>query len=386
MAGRAVITPLVELERGVQKERTLFAYVGSLTGQPGGSAHEAPLSVFHVDAGLFTLVQRVTQLQSPTYLATHPKRHVLYAAERHWPPLGPHPAGDGSMTSFEIHPAEGHLTPLNSQACATTAHISVHPDGRYVFAAMHRACQVAAFLLNDDGSVDEVRSARRHQGRGPRSPIQDRPFPHSVYPDPSGKRLFSCDLGIDRVMVYDFDEAAGSLEPAYHPYGQLSSGSGPRHLSFHPNGRFVYVVSELASTISIFRYDSESAALSIAQTISTLPENFEGKNAAAHVLVHPSGRFVYASNRGHNTMAVFAVHNSDGRLSLLRHEPTMGRLPHDFTIDETGKVLVVVNRGSGNVVSFRIDQEGGRLEPTGYFEGLPDPFCVVLRPEEPHAT
>ena len=358
----------------------MFVYVGAMTGQPGTADTPAALSVFDLDAasGRLQLVQTLADLHSPTYLAVHPHLPILYAAERHWPPMGPESPGTGSIATLAIDPADGHLTRAARQASPGAAHLNAHPSGRYLFAALNRAFQVGVFRIGEDGQVGELCSVVRHEGRGPKSPNQDRAFPHSTWMDPTGKRLLCCDLGIDRVMVYDFDAGTGQLQPSAYPFAQVSSGSGPRHLSIHPSGQFVYVLSELASTVAVFRYDAESSALSIVQTASLLPDGFDGESTAAQIIVHPSGRFLYASNRGHDSIVSFAIDERTGKLRLLGHEPSLGEQPHNFTIDRAGKLLLLVNRRSGNLVGFHINRVSGALTPTGHSENVESPACVVL--------
>jgi 6-phosphogluconolactonase len=254
----------------------------------------------------------------------------------------------------------------------------VHPDGRWLFAAMNRAGLVGVFPLGADGEVGSPVCSVQHEGRGPKSPNQDRAFPHSTWLDHDRKRLFVCDLALDRVMVYDFDDSSGQLTPAERPFAQISSGAGPRHLAFHPAGHFVYVLNELDSTISAFAYDAASARLTIVQTVSALPDDFAGQSAAAQIQVHPSGRWLYASNRGHDSIAMFAIDQATGRLRLVGHEPSLGERPHNFTLDPDGQLMVVANQRSGQVASFHVDEETGALRPAHAF-AVTAPVCVVLR-------
>jgi 6-phosphogluconolactonase len=360
----------------------VFAYVGSITGDPT-SAQSAPgISVLQVEptSGRLSCVQSVSGLPSPTYLALHPDRPLLYAGERDWPPMGAHSPGTGAITTFSVNPADGHLALQARRATGGPAHLNVHPSGRFVLAALNRVQQVGVFPVQPDGSTGEACALVLHEGRGPRSPNQDRAFPHSCWFDAGARRVLCCDLALDRVLVYELDPASGQLQPARpFPFAQVGSGAGPRHLAVHPTGRFVYVLNELDSTICVFRYEAESAALAIVQTVSLLPDGFAGQSAAAQILVHPNGRYLYASNRGHDSIVLFAIQPETGTLRLMDHVPSGGDRPHNFTIDVGGTLMLVANQRSNTVVSFSIDPETGQLTPTGESITVQSPTCVVLR-------
>ena len=237
--------------------------------------------------------------------------------------------------------------------------------------------------ISDDGRLGAATQIVQHEGRGPDPARQDGPHAHFVLPDVSGRLLMVCDLGIDRVQIYRLDQAASTLEPAAQPYAQVSSGAGPRHLAFHLSGRHVYVINELDSTISAFACDPDSGTMRIVQTVATLPDGFAGTSHTAQILVHPSGRFVYGSNRGHDSIAIFAVDPASGRLSLVGHEPSGGQTPRNFTIDPAGELLLAANQQSGTIVTFRIDGTSGRLTPTGHTFETPSPVCLVCASREP---
>ena len=186
------------------------------------------------------------------------------------------------------------------------------------------------------------------------------------------------DLGLDKVMVYRFDPAGGKLLPHDPPAACVAPGAGPRHLAFHPAGRFAYVINEMASTVTAFAYDAPRGVLTEDQTLSTLPPGFHGRSWTAEVRVHPSGRFLYGSNRGHDSIAVFAIDAQTGRLTVIAHEPTQGRTPRHFAIAPTGDWLLAANQDSDTLVVFRIDLQTGRLTPTGSQATAPSPVCVVF--------
>ena len=328
-------------------------------------------------SGALELRQQVRGLHSPTYLALHPRLPVLYAGERHWPPMGAPSPGSGAITTFAVEAQDGTLTQMGTVPTGGAAHLNVHPDGRFVVAPMNRRRTVCVFPLEDDGRVGAACAEVQHVGRGPVSPNQDGAFPHSCWFDTAGRRVLCCDLGQDRVLVYDFDPSTGNLKAAEWEFGQVSSGAGPRHLAFHPDGQMAYVLNELDSTISVFAYDPPSGKLSILQTVSTLPQDFDGKSAAAQILVHHRAGVLYASNRGHDNIAIFAI-APDGRLRLQDHVPSGGERPHNFTVDPTANIMLVANQRSNRLSAFTVDAHTGALTPTAHALEIPSPVCVVV--------
>jgi 6-phosphogluconolactonase len=380
--------------------RALFVYVGAITAtyaepkpplylrpepvpREGNMGEEkAGINVYDLDTttGALRHVQAVSGLRNPTYLACHPTLPLLYAAERETTTWGPIETIAGAIATFEIG-GDGQLT-LRDRVVAPGGgtYISVHPAGRYLFTAMPGPRSVAVFPVDETGRVGPPTDVQQHHGpAGVNRITSGYAFPHSVRPDITGARVLSCDMGLDRVMVYDLDAESGRLRAAPHPYAQLSSGAGPRHLWIHPSNRFVYTVNEIDSTVSCFAYDFESSAMRIVETVRTRPDDFVGHNSGAQVVVHPSGRFVYSSNRGHNSIAIFSLDEDSGRHRLIGLEPTQGDTPRNFNISPSGDFLVVANVGSHNVVSFRLDQASGKLEPTGHYVTTPMPVCVLFR-------
>ncbi|HLG70594.1 MAG TPA: lactonase family protein [Chloroflexota bacterium] len=356
-----------------------FVYVGTFTGGLLGGEPAEGIYVYEMEpsSGALTHVQTVGGLSSPSYLALHPTLPMLFTVEREW---SPEETNVGALTAFRIDPGSGKLTLAGRERSGGDypAHVSVHPSGRFAFTANPRDWRVAALPLNDEGLPEPASSIMRHGGRGPKA-RQPAPYPHSSWPDHTGKWLLACDLGIDRVMIYRFDEVTGQLEPADFPYAQVSSGAGARHLAFHPNNRVVYVLNELDATLSVFSFDPETGILDTLQTVDNLPPDYDGRRSGAHVLVHPSGRFVYASSRGHDSLAVYAVTEATGRPRFLEHVSTQGRTPRNFNLSPNAGLMLVANQhGSGSVVSFRVEDGGARLVPTGASTTMPSPVCVVF--------
>jgi 6-phosphogluconolactonase len=377
----------------------MFVYVGAITATPHSPRpplylRPAPLpregnmgdenegiAVFELDmhSGELSHRQAVRGLRNPTFLALHPTLPVLYAGERETTTWGPVETMAGLMTSLTIGP-DGHLTLLDRQAAPGGAtYVSIHPSGSHLFTAMPSNGCVVAFPVGADGRVGPPSALVQHAGRGVNTITMERSFPHCVLTDVSGKRVFACDMGLDRLMVYDFNVDDGRLVASPHPYAQLSSGAGPRHVTVHPTNRFIYTVNELDSTVSGFRYDADSSAMRIIATVSSIPDGFEGFNSGSQILVHPSGRFLYSSNRGHNSIAVFSIDQETGRHRLIGAESSQGNVPRNFNIDPSGELLLVANVDSSNLVSFRIDQASGALTPTGYSVSTPNPLCIMFR-------
>jgi 6-phosphogluconolactonase len=236
---------------------------------------------------------------------------------------------------------------------------------------------VAAFPIQADGSLGERRGFRQHSGSGPNPNRQKGPHAHSIYVDPSNRFALAVDLGIDRVRIYRLTEDADLLEND-PPEGALAGGAGPRHLAFHPEKDFVYVINELDSTVTAFAFDTGTGSLREAQTISTLPQGFSGTNWPAEVLAHPSGRFLYGSNRGHDSLVIYRIADN-GLLELLGHEPTGGRNPRNFGIDPTGRFLFAAHQDSHDIVAFAIDPGTGLLTPTGETYSVNMAVCVRFR-------
>jgi 6-phosphogluconolactonase len=241
---------------------------------------------------------------------------------------------------------------------------------------------LAVFPILGDGSLAKATAFVQHKGASVNPQRQEGPHVHSVYMSPDNRFVISADLGLDEVFVYRFDPGKGMLTPNIPPSATVSSGAGPRHFAFTPNGKFGYVIDEIQSTITPFGYEAAKGALDVLQPVSTLPPDYKGESTGAEVAVHPSGKFLYASNRGLDTIAVFSINSKKGTLTLLAQVPTLGKTPRSFTIDPTGAYLFAANQDSDNVVQFRINPITGLLSPTGQVLQAPSPVCVTFLPLE----
>jgi len=355
-----------------QEDNRVIVYVGTYTG-PGKAEG---IGVFRMDqaTGALTHLQTLSGVDNPSFLALHPNGRSLYAANE----SGDADGGPG-ISAFAVDQETHTLMPLNRQPAHGTSpcYVSLDSAGRSVLLANYGNGTVSVYPVQEDGSLDEASHVVQHVGGGS-TRRQAGPHAHSIVMDPAGKYVLSADLGCDRIFVYLLQD--GRLSPNDVPYAQISSGAGPRHIAFHPNGRFVFVNGEIDSTVSAFAYDAERGALQVVDTRSTLPAGFSGNNSTAQVAVHPNGRFVYVSNRGHHSIAIFAIDPDQGTLRPLGHESTQGKTPRNFNLDPSGTFLLAANQDSGTIVSFRIDGQTGQLAATGQVTEIPAPVCVLFSP------
>jgi 6-phosphogluconolactonase len=270
---------------------------------------------------------------------------------------------------------------LNRQPArgAAPCHLVVDRAGKNVLVANYSGGNVAVLPIQSDGRLAEATGFVQHKGSGANPRRQEAPHAHSINLDAANRFAVVADLGLDRVMVYRFDGGAGTLTPNDPPSASVEPGSGPRHFAFHPNGRNAYVINEITRTVTAFSYDPRKGALTPFQTISTLPQGAPARGSTAEVQVHPSGKFLYGSNRGHDSIAVFTI-GPDGRLTFVEAESTQGKTPRNFGIDPTGTFLLAANQGTDSIVVFRIDAKTGKLTPTGHKADVPTPVCVKVVP------
>jgi 6-phosphogluconolactonase len=260
---------------------------------------------------------------------------------------------------------------------AGPCHLNVHPSGRLLFAANYVSGSLAVISVREDGSLEPAAQLIQHTGTpGPVADRQEGPHAHCVALDPTGRYVLAADLGLDQVLVYRIDLDGRRLAPADPPAVAMAPGAGPRHIAFHPDGRWLYVTGELDSTLTVFSWDAERGRLEHVQVIGTLPAGWTGTNYPAEVAVAPSGRFVYMSNRGHDSIASFAADPATGKLTSAGHQPTQGSFPRHFALDPSGAFMVAANQDGDNVVVFRVDGETGQLTPTGHAVTVPMPVCV----------
>ena len=313
---------------------------------------------------------------NPSFLTLAPDKSCLYAVNEITGGKGPH----GTVSAFAIDPLTRHLTYLNQQSTHGLApcYASIEPQGRYCLVANYETGSVSVLPVQTDGRLGEATDTAQFSGSGPNPERQEGPHAHMVVPSPDRSFILAIDLGTDRLMAFHLDMEQGRLMPAAPPWTQMPPGSGPRHMAFHPHMPFSYVINELQSTVTVFHSADGWGAFEAVQTISTLPDDFKGPNLGAEIKIAPSGRFVYASNRGDNSLAIYAVDQKTGKLSLVGHQSSQGIGPRDFTIDPSGGLLLVANQDTDTVVTFWINQDTGRLTATGYVAAVPTPVCLQL--------
>ena len=319
---------------------------------------------------------------NPSFLALHPNGRFLYAVGERGDFQG---EKTGAVSAFAIDPDSGDLRLLNQRPSlgAGPCHLVVDGSGRSVLVANYGSGTVAALPVGDDGRLGEPASVQAHTGTGPNERRQEGPHAHGIALDAEERRAVVADLGADRLFVYGFEAATGALTPSDPPAVALVPGAGPRHVAFDLRGELLYSINELDSTVTVLRYDAATGGLESVQAISTLPDDFEGESWTAELEVSPDGRFLYGSNRGHDSLAVFAVDPTSGRLSAVGHVPTGGRWPRHFSIDPSGRWLLAANQHSESVVVFRLDPESGMPSPVGETVPVPTPVCVLPVPPAP---
>jgi 6-phosphogluconolactonase len=355
-----------------QTTRSLTLYIGTYT-----SGKSEGIYIYRMNAisGELKYSNTIKRVIDPSFLAIDPKRRFLYAVNE-LAEFGGKPGG--ALSAFSIDPKTGDLNLLNQQTSLGGApcYVTLDATRRFVLVANYTGGNVSVLPVLRDGSLGTATDMVQHQGSGTNKERQEAPHAHCVVLDRSNRYAFVADLGLDKVMIYNFDAKAGKLIPAKQPWAQLKPGAGPRHFVFHPNGRYAYVINELDSTLTAFSYDEINGTLRSMQTVSALPTDFSRNNDCADLHVSPSGKFLYGSNRGHNSIVAFAINESTGKLTYLEHAATQGKTPRNFAVDPNGRFLLVANQESDSVVTFRIDQVTGRLKPTGHMAEVPTPVCL----------
>jgi len=316
------------------------------------------------------------EVVNPSWVTLHPNGKFLYAVSE----LGNDGKSQGKVTAFSIDPASGNLTMLNSVSSGGggACHIVVDKTGKSLMVANYGTGSAAAFAVQPDGRLVEPPSVVQHSGSSVNPGRQKGPHAHAVVLSADNRFLFVPDLGLDQVMSYRLDPSKSTLTANDPPFVKVTPGSGPRHFAFHPKGNFAYGLNEMKSSVTSFQYDAKRGALTEIQTISTLPKDFTGEDNSAEIEVDAKGRFVYATNRGHDSITVFAI-AKDGKLTVVQNVPTKGKAPRSFRIDPTGAFLLAANQNTSNIVVFRIDPKTGQLTDTGKAIDAPFPVCIQFR-------
>jgi 6-phosphogluconolactonase len=281
-----------------------------------------------------------------------------------------------------MDPQTGALTLLSQQPSmgAGPCHLLLDKTGKNLLIANYGSGSVAVLPVDSTGQLGQPTSVIQHTGRSINPTRQEGPHAHCVALDPANQFAFVCDLGLDKVMIYRFDSATGKLTPNDPPFAPIKPGSGPRHITFHPSGKFAYVNNEMSSTVTAFSYTPTSGQLTELQTLSTLPAEFKGNSSTAEIAVHPSGRFLYVSNRGRDSLALFTIDPEKGALTYVDEQLTNGKTPRHFSLDPTGNFVLIGNQGTNQMLLCRIDPTTGRLKPSGPLIDVPSPVCMIFVP------
>lgn len=361
--------PLAVAQQSGSKE---ILYVGTFSDRGSQGIY-----VFQFDraSGKLTELQTVSGKESPSFLEIHPNGKYLYAVYREGMSKDDK---SGTVTAYKIEQSTGKLTRINEQSSegAGPCHVSLDPKGKFAYVSNYGGGNLAVYPVNKDGSLGKSSDVVQHEGGSVNQDRQQEPHMHSIIPTGNGKFIYASDLGIDKIMIYKVDHKTGKLSAAKVPFVENTPGSGPRHFALHPNGNFAFSAEELSSTIASFRVDKATGALSQTDRVNMLPEDFDGNNSAADIHISPDGKFVYASNRGHDSLVIYAIDPDTGKLTFAGHENTRGGHPRNFCIDHKGTYVFVANRDNDNVVVFKRDAASGKLTYTGEEVNVPAAVCI----------
>jgi 6-phosphogluconolactonase len=359
------------------KATQYFAFIGTYTAKTDSKG----IYSFRFDSstGRLTATALAAPAQDPSFVTVASNYKYLYAVNELSEFDG---KKSGAVTSYSLDPKSGKLTQLNQvpSGGADPCYVSFDQTGRYLLVANYTGGSVSVFPVASNGRIGAASAFVQHTGSGPNKERQEGPHAHYIATSADNRFVFVVDLGLDEVVVYRFDPAKGSLTPNDPSFAKLAPGAGPRHMAFHPNGKFAYVLNEVNSTVTAFAYDSKNGSFSVLQKLSTIPKDFTAHNDTAEIVVHPSGKFLYASNRGRDSIAEFTIDPAKGTLMLAGNFPTQGKTPRNFALDPTGKFLLAANQESNNIVVFRIDQSTGALSFTGQIAQVPAPVDIVFVP------
>ena len=358
--------------RGVASAGELLLYVGTYTT---GKSEGIYLYRLNLSSGELKHVATTRGVVNPSFLALAPSRRYLYAVNEVGEFAG---KKSGAISAFAVDQSTGELRLLNQQPSlgADPCYVDVEAGGRFVLIANYTGGNVTVFPVQRDGSLGEATDMKQARGSSVNRERQEGPHAHCIVLDPTNQFAYSCDLGTDKIMIFRFDARNGKLLPGEPPWVQVKPGAGPRHLAFYPGGKYVFVLNELHSTVTAFTRDPEKGSLKELQTLTTLPKDFTGPNSGADIHVSSDGRFLYCSNRGHDSIAIFTIDPRHGALTSVGHESTRGMTPRNFAIDPSGGFLLVANQKSDNIVVFRVDRRTGRLSSTDQIVQVPSPVCL----------
>jgi 6-phosphogluconolactonase len=358
-----------------------LVFVGTYTGRLGhvdGKAEGIYTCRLDPATGAMTQVSLIGDIVNPSFLTLDPQGRYLYAVSEVKDFQG---QAGGGVYAYAVDAQSGALTPLNAQPTRGTdpCHLSVDATGKWVLVANYSSGSVIIYPILDDGRLGEATDFKQHEGSSVNPQRQQGPHAHSFVIAPDNRFAYAPDLGMDKVMIYQLDLANGKLLPGQQPWVQTEAGGGPRHFDIHPNRKFAYCNLEIGNKVVAFAYDEASGGLTQIQSLPTLPEDFSGRSHTADLHIHPNGNFLYVSNRGHDSIAMYAIDPANGMLTFLGTESTQGQTPRNFAIDPTGTLLLAANQNSSTVAAYQIDQQRGKLTPTGQLSAVPTPVCLKFK-------
>lgn len=351
---------------------TVRLYIGtfSVRGSEGIYVYD-----WDLNTGQFQEIQTLSGRESPSFLTIHPNGKYLYSANREGIVEG---ENWGSVSAYAIDQATGKLSVLNDRSAfgAGACHVNTDHTGRLLYVSNYGEGNFTVYPILENGRIGENKYNFQYEGRGPNANRQEKPHLHSAMPSPDNRYVFAADLGTDRLYAYRVKARRAKLKPAKTPWVEIEPGGGPRHFTFHPNGKWVYVAEELSAHVTAFQYNAGRGAMRKIQRLSTLPEGYDDPSFCADIHVHPNGRFLYVSNRGHNSLAIYRIDQQTGRLSLIDTPGVEGNWPRNFLISPDGRWCLVANERSDNIAVFSIDGESGKLTFTGRELNIPSPVCL----------
>ena len=358
------------------KPTKMRVYIGTYTGPKSKGIYQYD---FDTTTGAMKQVGVAAETPNPSFLAMSPDHKYLYAVGEVSEFQG---KKSGAISAFSVDDSTGKLTLLNAQPTGGEGpcHVSMDSRGKFVFAANYGSGTVVSLPIESNGKLAEPASVIQHEGKGPNPKRQTGPHAHGIWPSPDDRFVLACDLGLDQVIVYKLDPQTGKLTPNNLPPGQVPPGAGARHAAFSPDHQFLYVINEMGNTMTVFAWNAKTGSLAATQTLSTLPEGHAETSHTAEVVVHPTGKFVYGSNRGHDSITLFTAEPTTGKLTFVNTTPVGGKWPRNFNIDPTGQWLIAAHERSDTLAIFSIDQMTGALKQVGDAVAAPSPACVIFAP------
>ncbi len=359
-------------EKKAQDMPSEIIYIGTFDGDGSEGLY---VFEFNPVTGEMNQIQTVSNRKGPNFQAIDPTGHYLYS-------VSGEPFADsskaGTVSAYSIDQQNGKLTLINEQSIEGRgpAHVSVDPKGRFVYVSNYGSGSLSVFAIRDDGGLSAAVEVVQHEGHSINKKRQQSPHVHSIIPSPDGSIIYVSDLGMDKIMIYKVDAVTGKLSPAPAPYFKSTPGAGPRHFIIHPGEQFAYSAEEMSSTVAVLKVNEATGGLTQIQRISTIPKSYEDKNTAADIHISPDGQFLYASNRGHNSLVIYKINQSSGKLTLVGYQSTRGERPRNFMVGQQGDFVWVANLNSDKVVLFERNKATGKLSYTGTQVKVPQPVCV----------